>query len=69
MSEVQPFEAKGLEVAPTAQNISALQDICTAVNGFPYPGHRSEAIVMAVAYLQTRPDLCNVLSLRGGVDA
>ena len=63
----EPFEARRVpEIPPTDENIAALKDICTAVSGFPYPGHRSEAIVLAVSWLRTQPEMCKQLGL--GVD-
>lgn len=41
----------------------ALHDVMTAVNGFYYPGDRSEAVLSAVAWLQTHPDHCAALRL------
>lgn len=61
---VEPHEALQLPDMPTdTDTIDALKDICTAVNGFPYPGHRSEAIVLAVTWLREHPEHCKTLGL------
>lgn len=66
---VEPFEARTVaEIPPTDEAINALKDVCTAVSGFPYPGARSEAIVLAVSWLRVNPEHCRILGL-GQTDA
>lgn len=60
---VQPYEAKGLFPALTDEGADALRDLMTAVNGFYYPGDRSDAAASAVAWLQTHPEACAALGL------
>ena len=66
MSEfAEPHEARGLFPALTDDGEDALRDVLTAVNGFYYPGDRSDAIASAIAWLQTHPDACAALGLGG----
>ena len=62
-NSVTPHEAKGLFPALTDDGADALRDVMTAVNGFYYPGDRSDAIASAVAWLQDHPEACAALGL------
>ncbi len=69
MREVEPYEARGLEILGDGDTAKGLHDLCVAVNGFYYPGDRADALIVTVAYLQTRPDLCAALKLGETNDA
>lgn len=58
-----PHEAKGQFPHLTDEGADALRDVMTAVNGFYYPGDRSDAIASAIAWLQEHPQACAALGL------
>jgi hypothetical protein len=63
---VEPNEATRLpdiKIGADPDFEDALRDLATAVNGFPYPGERSSALIDAVKWLRTRPDMCARLGL------
>ena len=59
----EPFEARGHEFPAEQDTADALVAVCTAVNGFYYPGFGNDAIINALAWLRTRPDICDQLEL------
>lgn len=60
---VEPYEARGLSIPDTVEARAAATDACTAVNGFYYPGERSDAILTVLAWLRTQPEACAALGL------
>lgn len=54
-SDVQPYEARGTVPVLSPEGAKATADLMTAVNGFYYPGDRSDAVLSAVAWLQEHP--------------
>lgn len=62
-ADVQPYEAKGLRPTLSERGGEVLSDLMTAVNGFYYPGDRSDAVSSTVAWLQAHPEACVALGL------
>lgn len=64
----EPFDALNVpEFEPTGDQLDALGYVIIAVNGSIYAGERADAIALAVRWLRTQPELCEVLGLGKGV--
>lgn len=62
---VEPYEVTRSPQLPEddPRLIAALEDLCTATMGMYYAGDGSSALLKAVTWLRTRPDVCQDLGL------
>ena len=62
LRKVEPYEVLNLPPIPAEPTLDqAIRDVVTAVNGFPYAGDRSSAIVGAISWLRHNPEHAAVL--------